>query len=132
MNFRKPEFILTLIAGITGVIAGITGIIGGGIMSALLDSPEVVSEAGIYGSEAEKLANASGMVVVLAVFALVIGIALFVFAFLIKKNVKVFGILTLVLGVAGFFLIQFLWVVPGILAIIAGIMCLARKDPAAF
>ncbi|PZF91366.1 hypothetical protein C1903_00500 [Listeria ivanovii] len=127
MNFRKPEFILTLIAGITGVIAGITG-----IMSALLDSPEVVSEAGIYGSEAEKLANASGMVVVLAVFALVIGIALFVFAFLIKKNVKVFGILTLVLGVAGFFLIQFLWVVPGILAIIAGIMCLARKDPAAF
>ncbi|MBC6298253.1 DUF4064 domain-containing protein [Listeria sp. FSL L7-1517] len=132
MNFRKPEFILTLIAGITGVIAGVTGIVGGGIMSALLESPEVVSEAGLYGSEAEQLAGTSGLVVILAGVALIIGIALFIFAFFIKKNALVFGILTLALGIIGFFLLNFLWVVPGILAVIAGIMCLARKTPNTF
>lgn len=33
MNPRKTEFVLTLIAGITGVIAGFTGIMGGGLMT---------------------------------------------------------------------------------------------------
>lgn len=32
MNPRKSEFVLTLIAGITGIIAGITGIAGGGLL----------------------------------------------------------------------------------------------------
>ncbi|PZG46357.1 hypothetical protein C2D66_10560 [Listeria ivanovii] len=132
MNPRKTEFVLTLIAGITGVIAGITGIIGGGIMSAVFSSPELTSEAGLYDTDVDALASAGGLVVIFAVLALVIGIALFIFAFLIKKNAKVFGILTLIFGVVGFFLIGFLWVVSGILAIIAGIMCLARKVPAAF
>ncbi|EFS00921.1 DUF4064 domain-containing protein [Listeria seeligeri] len=129
MNPRKTEFILTLIAGITGVIAGITGIISGGVMSAVFSSPEVTSQAGEYSAEVEAAASAGGSVVIVAILALVIGVALFIFAFLLKKNAKVFGILTLVLGVVGFFLIYFLWIVPGILAIIAGIMCLARKVP---
>lgn len=38
MNPRKSEFVLTLIAGITGIIAGITGIAGGGLLAALSGS----------------------------------------------------------------------------------------------
>lgn len=129
MNPRKTEFVLTLIAGITGVIAGFTGIMGGGLMTAALSSSELTSEAGIYGSDVDAIVSASGIMVVVASFALIIGVVLFIFAFLIKKNAKVFGILTLILGVVGFFLVGLLWIVPGILAIIAGIMCLARKVP---
>ncbi len=64
---------------------------------------------------------------ILSIVTLVLGIALIVFAVLIKRNAKLFGILTLVAGAIGFFLVGLLWIVPGILAIIAGIMCLARK-----
>ncbi|EFR91539.1 conserved hypothetical protein, partial [Listeria innocua FSL S4-378] len=77
--------------------------------------------------DTEALAAAGGFAVILSAIALVIGIALIVFAVLIKRNAKVFGILTLVAGVGGFFLVSLLWIVPGVLAVIAGIMCLARK-----
>ncbi|EAD5703353.1 TPA: DUF4064 domain-containing protein [Listeria innocua] len=127
MNPRKPEFILTLIAGITGIIAGITGIAGGGILAALSGSEELSGAVTMSTTDTEALAAAGGFAVILSAIALVIGIALIVFAVLIKRNAKVFGILTLVAGVGGFFLVSLLWIVPGVLAVIAGIMCLARK-----
>ncbi|WP_239256620.1 DUF4064 domain-containing protein [Listeria ilorinensis] len=131
MNPRKAEFILTLIAGITGAIAGLFGILGGTMLAAL-SSPEISSGAGFTARDTEALAAAGSMTVVVAVLALIVGVVLFIFAFMIKKNTKVFGILILVLGAVGFFLLGLLWIVPGVLAIIAGIMCLARKVPTEF
>lgn len=128
MNPRKSEFVLTLIAGITGIIAGITGIAGGGLLAALSGSEEL-SNATATAADSEALAAAGGLTVIFSIIALVLGIALIVFAVLIKRNAKVFGILTLVAGVVGFFLVGLLWIVPGVLAVIAGIMCLARKVP---
>ncbi|MDT0002391.1 DUF4064 domain-containing protein [Listeria cossartiae subsp. cayugensis] len=130
MNPRKSEFVLSLIAGITGIIAGITGIAGGGLLAALSGNEELSNVASMTTADSETLAAVGGLTVFFSVIALVIGIALIVFAVLIKRNAKVFGILTLIAGVVGFFLVGLLWIVPGILAIIAGIMCLARKVPA--
>lgn len=128
MNPRKSEFVLTLIAGITGIIAGITGIAGGGLLAALSGSEELSNATAMTAADSEALA-AGGLTVIFSIIALVLGIALIVFAVLIKRNAKVFGILTLVAGVVGFFLVGLLWIVPGVLAVIAGIMCLARKVP---
>lgn len=128
MHPRKAEFVLILIAGITGVIAGFAGIIGGGFISGLISSfADLAPGVDTYTSMTDTLISCTRIMVVIAILALIIGVVLFVFAFLIKKNAKVFGSLTLTLGVVGFFLTGFLWIVPGILAIIAGIMCLARK-----
>lgn len=129
MNPRKSEFVLTLIAGITGIIAGITGIAGGGLLAAFSGSEELSNAASLTTADSEALAAAGGLTVVFSVIALVVGIALIIFAVLIKRNAKLFGILTLVAGVGGFLLVGLLWIVPGIFAIIAGIMCLARKVP---
>lgn len=54
-------------------------------------------------ADSEALAAAGGLTVIFSIIALVLGIALIVFAVLIKRNAKVFGILTLVAGVVGFF-----------------------------
>ncbi|MBC1904752.1 DUF4064 domain-containing protein [Listeria innocua] len=127
MNPRKIEFILALIAGITGVIAGITGIASGGILAAFSGSEELSNATSMTATDSEVLVAAGGFAIIFSIIALVLGIALLVFAVLIKRNVKVFGILTLVAGAVGFFLVGLLWIVPGVLAIIAGIMCLVRK-----
>ncbi|EHD1589145.1 DUF4064 domain-containing protein [Listeria monocytogenes] len=127
MNPRKTEFVLTLIAGITGIIAGITGIASGGILAAFSGSEELSNATSMTATDSEVLVAAGGFAIIFSIIALVLGIALLVFAVLIKRNAKVFGILTLVAGAVGFFLVGLLWIVPGVLAIIAGIMCLARK-----
>ncbi|MBC2137504.1 DUF4064 domain-containing protein [Listeria innocua] len=127
MNPRKTEFILALIAGITGVIAGITGIASGGILAAFSGSEELSNATSMTATDSEVLVAAGGLTVIFSIIALVLGIALIVFAVLIKRNAKLFGILTLAAGAVGFFLAGLLWIVPGVLAIIAGIMCLARK-----
>ncbi|MBC1339435.1 DUF4064 domain-containing protein [Listeria innocua] len=127
MNPRKTEFILALIAGITGVIAGITGIASGGILAAFSGSEELSNAASMTAADSEALVAAGGFAIIFSIIVLVLGIALIVFAVLIKRNAKLFGILTLVAGAVGFFLAGLLWIVPGVLAIIAGLMCLARK-----
>lgn len=91
-------------------------------------SEELSNATAMTAADSEALA-AGGLTVIFSIIALVLGIALIVFAVLIKRNAKVFGILTLVAGVVGFFLVGLLWIVPGVLAVIAGIMCLARKVP---
>ncbi|MBC1353772.1 DUF4064 domain-containing protein [Listeria innocua] len=127
MNPRKTEFILALIAGITGVIAGITGIASGGILAAFSGSEELSNATSMTAADSEELVAAGGFAIIFSIIVLVLGIALIVFAVLIKRNAKLFGILTLVAGAVGFFLAGLLWIVPGVLAIIVGIMCLARK-----
>ncbi|TYV30617.1 DUF4064 domain-containing protein, partial [Listeria monocytogenes] len=104
MNPRKTEFILALIAGITGVIAGITGIASGGILAAFSGSEELSNAASMTAADSEALVAAGGFAIIFSIIVLVLGIALIVFAVLIKRNAKLFGILTLVAGAVGFFL----------------------------
>ncbi len=60
MNPRKTEFILTLIAGITGVIAGITGIASGGILAAFSGSEELSDTTSMTTADSEALVVAGG------------------------------------------------------------------------
>ncbi|EBF5152493.1 hypothetical protein FH008_15335, partial [Listeria monocytogenes] len=53
MNPRKIEFILALIAGITGVIAGITGIASGGILAAFSGSEELSNATSMTATDSE-------------------------------------------------------------------------------
>ncbi|MBC2238718.1 hypothetical protein [Listeria innocua] len=117
MNLRKTEYVLTLIAGLTGIIAGNIVLLCKGILV-------------VFGNEdIEGLVADDSMVVVLAIITLIIGILLIIFAAFIKRNrnTKLFGVLTLIAAAVGFFLVGLVWIVPGELAIIVGIMCLVRK-----
>lgn len=127
MNPRKPEFILTLIGGITGIIAAITGMIGASASKMIGNSTDMQSSLEMSSSDIQQFDSIGSKLMILAVIALIVAIILFVLSFQIKKNAKMFGIIILILSVAGFFLLQFLWIVPGVLGIVAGILCLARK-----
>lgn len=127
MNPRKPEFILTLIGGITGIIAAITGMIGASASKMIGNSTDMQSNLEMSSSDIQQFDSIGSKLMILAVISLIVAIILFVLSFQIKKNAKMFGIIILILSVAGFFLLQFLWIVPGVLGIIAGILCLARK-----
>ncbi|KXW85493.1 DUF4064 domain-containing protein, partial [Listeria monocytogenes] len=121
--------VVALNAGIAGNIAGIDGIAIGGLLAAVSGSEELTIADAMTAADYEARVAAGGVTVIFSINALVLGIALIVFAVLIRRNAKVFGILTLVAGVVSFFLVGLLWIVPGVLAVIGGIMCLARKVP---
>ncbi|MBK4760011.1 hypothetical protein CU026_0605 [Enterococcus faecium] len=55
---------------------------------------------------------------------------IFIIGFLVRKNQKtvVYGISLLILSIIPFFLLTLLWVIPGVLGIIAGLMLLIRKS----
>ncbi|MBC6309480.1 DUF4064 domain-containing protein [Listeria sp. FSL L7-1582] len=113
---RTAEFVLGLIGGITGVIASGTAMLLGVFMTA---ASAVTLED--FGSFFGLGAIAAGVLVFLmSVFAIVA-------TCLIKTNVKFWGIMLIIIGGVGFILIQFIWVVPGVLLLISGIMCVARK-----
>ncbi|WP_376740242.1 DUF4064 domain-containing protein [Listeria innocua] len=101
MNPRKTAFFLTLLAGITGTIVGLTALLSAWFLTAISDN----SAAELNGLDAAT----GGMVVVLAAITLVIGLILIIFAVLMKRNAKLFGILTLAAGVVGFFLMGLLF-----------------------
>ncbi|WP_099221967.1 DUF4064 domain-containing protein [Listeria costaricensis] len=133
MNLRKAEFILSLLAGITGIIAGLFRVSTSALATALVSiSAEDFLDLGASTTDVRMLATTSLLLIIPAILSTIIGAVLFIFAFILRKNAKVFGILILVLGAVGFFLLGLLWIVPGVLAIIAGIMCLARKVPTEF
>lgn len=127
VNPRKPEFVLTLIAGITGFIAGLTGMLGAGASKLIGTSSQTQQDLDLSSSDLQKIDSVGSTLIVLSIIALIVAVVLFVLSFQIKKNAKVYGIVILILSVIGFFLLKLLWIVPGVLGIIAGIMCLARK-----
>ena len=106
---RTAEFVLGLIGGIFGIIGAIMGILMGGAMSALgADSGSSISSS--------------------AIIALLVAILGIVGAILAKNKTKLAGIFMVVSAVVGFICIFVFYILPGILLIIAGIMCLVRKD----
>ncbi|HFM6977191.1 TPA: hypothetical protein ACG9FG_003039, partial [Enterococcus faecium] len=78
----------------------------------------------------DMLVNLSGNVVLFGGITLVFSIMIFIIGFLVRKNQKtvVYGISLLILSIIPFFLLTLLWVIPGVLGIIAGLMLLIRKS----
>ncbi|EGP4944217.1 TPA: DUF4064 domain-containing protein [Enterococcus faecium] len=128
MNKRKTEFILILISGITGILCSLLALMGGMFLSSIdsttLNTTELTSK------DIDMLVNLSGNVVLFGGIALVFSIMIFIIGFLVRKNQKivVYGISLLILSIIPFFLLTLLWVIPGVLGIIAGLMLLIRKS----
>lgn len=125
---RKTEFILILISGITGILCSLLALMGGMFLSSIdsttLNTTELTSK------DIDMLVNLSGNVVLFGGIALVFSIMIFIIGFLVRKNQKtvVYGISLLILSFIPFFLLTLLWVIPGVLGIIAGLMLLIRKS----
>ena len=128
MNKRKTEFILILISGITGILCSLLALMGGMFLSSIdsttLNTTELTSK------DIDMLVNLSGNVVLIGGITLVFSIMIFIIGFLVRKNQKtvVYGISLLILSIIPFFLLTLLWVIPGVLGIIAGLMLLIRKS----
>ncbi|HFD1727808.1 TPA: DUF4064 domain-containing protein [Enterococcus faecium] len=128
MNKRKTEFILILISGITGILCSLLALMGGMFLSSIdsttLNTTELTSK------DIDMLVNLSGNVVLFGGITLVFPIMIFIIGFLVRKNQKtvVYGISLLILAIIPFFLLTLLWVIPGVLGIIAGLMLLIRKS----
>ncbi|HGF7581034.1 TPA: DUF4064 domain-containing protein [Enterococcus faecium] len=128
MNKRKTEFILILISGITGILCSLLALMGGMFLSSIdsttLNTTELTSK------DIDMLVNLSGNVVLFRGITLVFSIMIFIIGFLVRKNQKtvVYGISLLILSIIPFFLLTLLWVIPGVLGIIAGLMLLIRKS----
>lgn len=128
MNKRKTEFILILISGITGIVCSLLALMGGMFLSSIdsttLNTTELTSK------DIDMLVNLSGNVVLFGGITLVFSIMIFIIGFLVRKNQKtvVYGISLLILSIIPFFLLTLLWVIPGVLGIIAGLMLLIRKS----
>ncbi|GMR73950.1 DUF4064 domain-containing protein [Enterococcus faecium] len=128
MNKRKTEFVLILISGITGILCSLLALMGGMFLSSIdsttLNTTELTSK------DIDMLVNLSGNVVLFGGITLVFSIMIFIIGFLVRKNQKtvVYGISLLILSIIPFFLLTLLWVIPGVLGIIAGLMLLIRKS----
>lgn len=128
MNKRKTEFILILISGITGILCSLLALMGGMFLSSIdsttLNTTELTSK------DIDMLVNLSGNVVLFGGITLVFSIMIFIIGFLVRKNQKTvdYGISLLILSIIPFFLLTLLWVIPGVLGIIAGLMLLIRKS----
>ncbi|HHC8504658.1 TPA: DUF4064 domain-containing protein [Enterococcus faecium] len=128
MNKRKTEFILILISGIAGILCSLLALMGGMFLSSIdsttLNTTELTSK------DIDMLVNLSGNVVLFGGITLVFSIMIFIIGFLVRKNQKtvVYGISLLILSIIPFFLLTLLWVIPGVLGIIAGLMLLIRKS----
>ena len=106
---RTTEFILGLIGGIFGILSGITALLVGGAFGALG-------------------ASDSGTIVGGGVAAIIVSIMGIVGGIIAKNKAKLGGILMIIASVIGFISIFVFYILPGVLLLIGGIMCLARKD----
>ncbi|HAY0883983.1 TPA: hypothetical protein JZY85_001573, partial [Enterococcus faecium] len=114
--------------GITGILCSLLALMGGMFLSSIdsttLNTTELTSK------DIDMLVNLSGNVVLFGGITLVFSIMIFIIGFLVRKNQKtvVYGISLLILSIIPFFLLTLLWVIPGVLGIIAGLMLLIRKS----
>lgn len=104
---RTPESILGIIGAVIGLIVAAFLVLASDWQSAFGGTGEV---SRFYGW-------------VTVLFAAVGAVA----AFFINSRTKLAGALLLISGVGGFLMLQSLYIVPGILCVIAGAMCLLRS-----
>ncbi|MBO1628231.1 DUF4064 domain-containing protein [Bacillus arachidis] len=109
---RTTEFVLGLIGGIFGIICAFIALLIGGMGAAFeADGADKVIGLG-WGAVALSILGIVGSVVV-------------------KKNAKVGGIMMTVAAIGGFICISLIYILPGVLLLIGGLMGIFRKDKAA-
>lgn len=109
---RTTEFVLGLIGGIFGIICAFIALLIGGMGAAFeADGADTVIGLG-WGAVALSILGIVGSVVV-------------------KKNAKVGGIMMTVAAIGGFICISLIYILPGVLLLIGGLMGIFRKDKAA-
>ena len=106
---RTTEFVLGLIGGIFGILSGITALLVGGVFGAFN-------------------ASGSGTIMGGGIVAIIVSIVGIVSGIIAKSKAKLGGILMLLSGIIGFISIFVFYILPGVLLIIGGIMCLVKKS----
>ncbi|AQY50571.1 DUF4064 domain-containing protein [Paenilisteria weihenstephanensis] len=114
MMSRKIELILGLIGSIVGLIAGFWIINYGNDLTNYIQTFTYLS--GTFGDE---VATLGWVTVVASALALVASL-------LIKKNPRGWGVLLVLIGILMFFVVGQIWIVSGILLILAGLMGIFR------
>lgn len=105
---RRAEMILGVIGGIFGILMGIFVVVVGGIGS--------LSGSSVYS-----------LVFYLGLGAVILGILGIVGGIVVNKNKKMAGGLMLTCGLLGFIAIYLLWIIPGLLLIIGGILTFNKR-----
>ncbi|MFD3157155.1 DUF4064 domain-containing protein [Haloimpatiens sp. FM7330] len=108
-NKRTAEFVLGLIGGILGIICGIAAMGIGGLGDA-------------FGAEG---ANAVGSLGIVAIVLSILGI---VGAIIVRSKAKLGGGFMTIAAVGGVICVSALYILPGILLIIGGLMGLFKKS----
>lgn len=109
---RTTEFVLGLIGDIFGIIFAFIALMIGG-MGAAFDAEGADSIIGLsWGAVALSILGIVGCIVV-------------------KKNAKVGGNMMTVAAIGGFICISIVYLLPGVLLLIGGLMEIFRKDKAA-
>lgn len=103
---RTPELVLGIIGGVLGLIVGVFTVLLGGLQASFGGGGEVTQ----FYAWATLLFATIGVIAV----------------FFVASRTKLAGLLLIISGVGGLLLLQTIYVVPGVLLIVAGIMCLAR------
>ncbi|MGL5648104.1 MAG: DUF4064 domain-containing protein [Clostridium sp.] len=108
---RTTEFVLALLGGIFGIFGAFGALMIGGIGQAFQAS----------GSES---------VTVTGWIALIVSIVAIVFSVILKtpSKTKLSGIILIICAVVGFICIFMFYILPAVLILIAGIMCLIKKN----
>ncbi|BCA37298.1 MULTISPECIES: DUF4064 domain-containing protein [Bacillus cereus group] len=109
---RTAEFVLGLIGGIFGILCAFIALFIGGLGSALeADGANTVIGLG-WGAVALSVLGIVGSVMV-------------------RSKAKVGGIMMTVAAIGGFICISLIYLLPGVLLLIGGLMGIFRKDKAA-
>lgn len=105
---RTTEFVLGLIGGIFGIISSLMAMFIGGAATA-------------FGSSHGSTITGSALI------ALIVSILGIVGSVLSSKQTMLAGIFLIAAAIIGFICIFMFYILPGILLLIGGIMCFARK-----
>lgn len=119
---RTTEFVLGLIGGIFGAGAGLLLVAGGIFGQAYMDMMDEAESVAMVDST--WITISGGLLLLLSIAAII-----FAVPSLIRKNHVLSGIIQLIAGVGGFFLASLLWLVPGILMIVSGVLCFRKPQP---
>lgn len=107
---RTVEFILGLIGGISGIICAFIAMIIGGTTAA-------------FGST-----STGNSIITCSIIALLLSVLAIVGSVIISSKTRLAGIFLIIAAIGGFICIFMFYVLPGVLLIISGLMCLIKKD----
>ena len=109
---RTAEFVLGLIGGIFGILCAFIALFIGGLGSALE-------------------ADGANTVIGLGWGAVALSVLVIVGSVMVRSKAKAGGIMMTVAAIGGFICISLIYLLPGVLLLIGGLMGIFRKDKAA-